>query len=115
MSIRNEVAHGFVTEISPVYAALILRAALLITVVAPQLPSAARAASREKTAIEMEQLKCAQPQGDQNFGINLGVGLAEEAAQNLVELNLPAQHTQNQCSGEMAVGSGQLCNGFAAQ
>lgn len=46
--IRNEVAHGFVTDISPVYAALTLRAAaLLITVVAPQPPSAARAASRE--------------------------------------------------------------------
>jgi hypothetical protein len=48
MNIRNEVAHGFVTNISPVYAALTLRAAaLLITVVAPQPPSAARAASRE--------------------------------------------------------------------
>ena len=48
MNIRNEVAHGFVTDISPVYAALTLRAAaLLITVVAPQPPSAARAASRE--------------------------------------------------------------------
>ena len=48
MNIRNEVDHGFVTDISPVYAASTLRAvALLITVVAPQLPSAARAASRE--------------------------------------------------------------------
>ena len=48
MNIRNEVAHGFVTDISPVYAALTLRAAaLLITVVAPQPPSATRATSRE--------------------------------------------------------------------
>ena len=46
MNIRNEVDHGFVTDISPVYAASTLRAvALLITVVAPQLPSAATGAS----------------------------------------------------------------------
>jgi len=45
MNIRNDLAHGFVGDISPVYAALILRAAvLLITVAAPQPPSAARAA-----------------------------------------------------------------------
>ena len=46
MNIRNDVAHGFVCDISPVYAALVLRAAaLLITVVAPQPLSAARIAA----------------------------------------------------------------------
>jgi len=58
MNIRNEVAHGFVTDISPVYAAVTLRAgALLITVVAPQPPSAARAASRENDhAVDLADL-----------------------------------------------------------
>ena len=47
MNIRNEIAHGFVGDTSPVYAALILRAAaLLITVVAPQPPSAVSSAAR---------------------------------------------------------------------
>ncbi len=42
MNIRNDVAHGFTSGISPVYAALILRAAaLLITVTAPSPPTAA--------------------------------------------------------------------------
>jgi hypothetical protein len=42
MNVRNDLAHGFIGDISPVYAALILRAAaLLITVTAPQPPSAA--------------------------------------------------------------------------
>ena len=58
MNIRNEVAHGFVTDISPVYAALSLRAAaLLITVVAPQPPSAASAVSRENDhAVDLAEL-----------------------------------------------------------
>jgi hypothetical protein len=47
MNIRNEVAHGFVTDVSPVYTALTLRAAApLITVVTPQPPSAARGQPR---------------------------------------------------------------------
>jgi hypothetical protein len=46
MNIRNNVANGFVADISPVYAALVLRAAsMLITIVAPQPPSEARAAT----------------------------------------------------------------------
>jgi Domain of unknown function (DUF4209) len=48
MNIRNEIAHGFVSDISPVYAALALRAAaLLITLVAPQPQSAASSAARQ--------------------------------------------------------------------
>jgi hypothetical protein len=48
MNIRNEVAHGFVADISPVYAVLVLRAAaLLVTVVAPQPESAVSATRRE--------------------------------------------------------------------
>ncbi len=40
-NIRNEVAHGFVGDISPVYAALVLRAAaLLISIAGPQPASA---------------------------------------------------------------------------
>ena len=58
MNIRNELAHGFVTDISPVYAALALRAAaLLITVVAPQPPSAASAADHEDdNAVDLAEL-----------------------------------------------------------
>ena len=58
MNIRNEIAHGFVGDISPVYAALTLRAAaLLITVVAPQPPSAvSSAASQENNAVDLAEL-----------------------------------------------------------
>ena len=58
MNIRNETAHGFVGDISPVYAALILRAAaLLITITAPQPPSALAAAVRpEGGAIDLAEL-----------------------------------------------------------
>jgi hypothetical protein len=51
MNIRNDLAHGFTSGISPVYAALILRAAaMLITVTAPQPPSAARVATADQPA-----------------------------------------------------------------
>ena len=51
MNIRNDLAHGFTRGISPVYAALILRAAaMLITVTAPQPPSAAHAAVADQPA-----------------------------------------------------------------
>jgi hypothetical protein len=58
MNIRNEIAHGFVGDISPVYAALTLRAAaLLITVVAPQPPSAASSADgRDDNAVDLAAL-----------------------------------------------------------
>jgi len=40
MNIRNELAHGFVTDTGPAYAALVLRAAaLLITIAGPQPPA----------------------------------------------------------------------------
>jgi hypothetical protein len=58
MNICNETARGFVGDVSPVYAALVLRAAaLLVTVVAPQPPSAASAAGRpEDDAIDLAEL-----------------------------------------------------------
>jgi hypothetical protein len=58
MNIRNETAHGFVGDISPVYATLVLRAAaLLITVVAPQPLSAASTAVRpEDDAVDLAEL-----------------------------------------------------------
>lgn len=34
MNIRNDLAHGFIGDISPIYAALILRAAVLLSTVA---------------------------------------------------------------------------------
>jgi hypothetical protein len=58
MNIRNEIAHGFVGDISPVYAALTLRAAaLLITMVAPQPPSAVSSVdSRDDNAVDLAEL-----------------------------------------------------------
>lgn len=58
MNIRNEIAHGFVGDISPGYAALALRAAaLLITVVAPQPPSAVSSdVSPEDDAVDLGEL-----------------------------------------------------------
>jgi Domain of unknown function (DUF4209) len=51
MNVRNDLAHGFIGDISPIYAALILRAAaLLITVCAPQPPSAVRVTAPDQPA-----------------------------------------------------------------
>lgn len=51
MNVRNDLAHGFIGDISPIYAALALRAAaLLITVAPPQPPSAARVAAGDQPA-----------------------------------------------------------------
>jgi hypothetical protein len=51
MNIRNDLAHGFISVISPVYAVLILRAAaMLITVTAPQPPAAAHVAAADQPA-----------------------------------------------------------------
>jgi hypothetical protein len=48
MNIRNDMAHGFIGDVSPVYAALILRAAgMLITITAPQPTSGIRRAGDE--------------------------------------------------------------------
>ena len=59
--------------------------------------------------------KCAQAQGDENLGIELGVGAGQQGAELVVELNLPAQHAQDQRRGQVAVGSGERVDGFAAQ
>lgn len=58
MNIRNDIAHGFVTDISPVYAALVLRAAaLLITITAPQPPSAVRwATDQDHDLVDLAEL-----------------------------------------------------------
>ena len=57
MNVRNDVAHGFVADISPAYAALVLRAAaMLITVAAPQPPSATRIGNAGDSAIDLAEL-----------------------------------------------------------
>jgi hypothetical protein len=58
MNTRNDTAHGFVGDISPVYAALTLRAAaLLITVTAPKPPSATASVIRpEDNAHDLAEL-----------------------------------------------------------
>jgi hypothetical protein len=58
MNIRNEIAHGFVTDTGPVYAALVLRAAsMLITVAAPQPPSTvAGAGHKYDRAVDLAEL-----------------------------------------------------------
>lgn len=55
---RNDVAHGFVADISPAYAALVLRAAaMLVTVAAPQPPSATRIAGNAgDSAVDLAEL-----------------------------------------------------------
>jgi hypothetical protein len=51
MNVRNDLAHGFIGNISPIYAALILRAAaLLITVTGPLPPSAVSVAVADQPA-----------------------------------------------------------------
>ena len=58
VNIRNEIAHGFVTDIGPVYAALVLRAAsMLITAAAPQPPSTAvRACDSGDQTVDLAEL-----------------------------------------------------------
>jgi hypothetical protein len=58
MNIRNEIAHGFVSSISPAYAALALRAAaMLITIVAPQPIPASSGTRRDDEAIDLVELR----------------------------------------------------------
>ena len=66
-------------------------------------------------AVHVEQLECAQAQGDENFGVEFGVGAGEQGVKLVVELNLPAQHAQHQRRGQVAVGSARDVDGFAAQ
>ncbi len=55
-------------------------------------------------AVQMQQLKRAQPQGNQYLRIEFGVGAFEQRLQLMIELNLPAQHAQHQRRGQVAVG-----------
>ncbi len=58
-----------------------------------------------RNAIEIKQLKHTETQRDENLGIEPGVGVLEQGAKQTVQLNLPAQHSENQRGGEMAIGS----------
>ena len=66
-------------------------------------------------AVHAQQLKCAHAQGDQNLRVKLGVGPGEQLVKLMVEENLPAQHTQHQRRSQVAVGSREHINRFAAQ
>ncbi len=55
-------------------------------------------------AVQMEQLECAQAEGDQNLQIELGIGAFEKQVDLVVELNLPAEHSQHQGRDQIAVG-----------
>lgn len=50
MNIRNDIAHGFTSNISPIYAALILRAAALLTTITGPQPSPAAGAADDEPA-----------------------------------------------------------------
>ena len=54
-------------------------------------------------AIHMQQLKCAQPQGDQHLRIELRIWMLQQWPDRRVEVNLPAQHAQYQRSRQVAV------------
>ena len=66
-------------------------------------------------AIHVEQLECAQAESDQDFCIEFHVGMSEQSADLLVELNLPAEHAQDERRDQVAVGGGERIDGFAAQ
>ena len=68
-----------------------------------------------RNAVQMQKLKSAQPQRNQNlrhrawrWGVSAGLQLA-------VELNLPAQHAQHQRRCQIAVGARKSVDGLAAQ
>jgi len=54
-------------------------------------------------AVHVENLEGPHAQRDANFGVELCVGPGEKCARRMVELNLPAQYAENQCSGQMTV------------
>ena len=66
-------------------------------------------------AVQVQQLECAQAECDQDFCIELRMGARQQDLDLMVELNLPAQHAQNECRGQVAVRRGERVDGFAAQ
>ena len=55
-------------------------------------------------AVQMQDLKGAEAQGDEDFGIEPGVGAREQRVHLVVETDLPAEHAQDQGCGQVAVG-----------
>jgi hypothetical protein len=65
--------------------------------------------------VQMEQLEGAEAQGDQDLRVEPGVGVLEEGLQLVVEANLPAEHTEDQGGGQVAVWRGESIDSFAAE
>ena len=68
-----------------------------------------------RNAIKMQKLEGSEPQGDENFWIDPGIGAFQESLKLLVELNLPAEYAQDQGCGQVPVRRGESGDGFAAQ
>ena len=72
---------------------------------------AARAGMRSM----MQNLKCAEAESDQDFRIELGVGVLEQGLNLVIEANLPAEYAEHQGRGQIAVGGRERVDGFAAE
>src|SRR5215472_3166548 len=68
-----------------------------------------------RNAIHPQQLKCTEPQGNQNFGIELCIRVLQERAKAPVEINLPAQNAKSESSGEIAVCGRESCDALGPQ
>ncbi len=53
--------------------------------------------------IQMQKLKCAHPQGDQHFRIELCIWMFQEWPDAVVKLDLPAQHTHYERSCQIPI------------
>ena len=71
--------------------------------------------SARRNAIQVQQLKRAQPQRNQIFSIEFRIGPLEKRLQPLIEFDLPSQHTQHQCGCQMPVRRRQCRHSLAAQ
>jgi hypothetical protein len=66
-------------------------------------------------AIHVENLERAQPQGNADFGIKLGIGTHKQGLKLMVELDLPAEYAEDQGCRKITVCSRKRVDGFASQ
>ena len=61
----------------------------------------------QRNPVHVQQLKCTEPQRDQNFDVNLGVRMFKENPDALIEIDLPAQNAEHQSGGQMTICFGE--------
>ena len=66
-------------------------------------------------AVHVEQLEGAEAEGDENFGIEFGVGAVEQGMDLVIKEDLPAKYAKDEGCGQVAVSCGQGVDGSGAK